>query len=284
MSLERTHQVVEEHPHDHDRGLAFDMSTLISRRKALGILAFGGVAALVGCGSSSGNSGGATTTATTASAPSTPATTTGVTEIPEETGGPFPADGSNGPNVLAESGVARSDITTSFGDLSGAAEGVPLTIELTILDVASGGTPMQGAAVYLWHCDRDGNYSLYSQDAADQNYLRGVQVSDASGTLTFRSIFPAAYPGRWPHVHFEVYPSLAEATASGQKLVTSQIALPEDACDAVYVTAGYEQSVSNLAGTSLATDNVFSDGFSTQLGKVTGTVDKGLTVALNVGV
>ena len=257
------------------------MSTLMSRRKALGLLAFGGVAALVGCGSSSSDSSGApaTTTATT-----TTTTTTDVSEIPEETGGPFPADGSNGPNVLAESGVVRSDITTSFGDLSGTAEGVPLMINLTILDVADGGTPLKGAAVYLWHCSREGAYSLYDSSITDQNYLRGAQEADAKGRLTFQSIFPAAYSGRWPHIHFEAYPSLAEATASGQKLVTSQIALPEDACNLVYATAGYEQSVSNLAGTSLATDMVFSDGYSTQLGKVSGSVGSGLTVALNVGV
>ena len=111
-----------------------------------------------------------------------------------------------------------------------------------------------------------------------------MQESDADGRVTFTSIYPAAYSGRWPHIHFEVYPSLAEATAAGTKLATSQIALPEDACTTVYATDGYEQSVQNLAQTSLATDMVFSDGYSTQLGTVTGSVAKGMTVALNVGV
>lgn len=286
MAIERTQQVIEENPEDHDRGLGFDINTLMSRRKALGLFAVGGIGLLAGCGSSSSGSGAAATTtadATTTAGTST-ATTTDVSEIPEETGGPYPADGSNGPNVLSESGVVRSDITTSFGDYSGTAEGIPLTINLRILDVADGGTPMEGAAVYLWHCSREGAYSLYSAEAADQNYLRGVQVSDASGKLSFQSIFPACYAGRWPHIHFEVYPSLAEATASGTKLVTSQIALPEESCVEVYAEAGYEQSVSNLTGVSLATDMVFSDGYSTQLGKTGGKVASGLTVALNVGV
>ncbi len=204
--------------------------------------------------------------------------------IPEETGGPFPADGSNGINVLTESGIVRSDITTSFGSASGTAGGVPLTIDLTILDVSSGGTPVTGAAVYLWHCDREGAYSLYSSGVTDQNYLRGVQEAGADGKVSFKSIFPAAYSGRWPHIHFEVYPSLTEATAAGSKLVTSQIALPKDACDLVYATAGYEQSVQNMAQTSLDTDNVFSDGYSTQLGTASGSVAEGMTVKLNVGV
>ncbi len=166
----------------------------------------------------------------------------------------------------------RSDITTSFGDYSGTAEGVPLTINLTILDVADGGTPLAGAAVYIWHCDRGAAYSLYDAAAADQNYLRGVQESDASGKLTFQTIFPGCYAGRWPHIHFEVFPSLAE------------VALPEDTCLEVYSEAGYAQSGSNLAGMSLASDMVFSDGYSTQLGRVSGTGGSGLAVALKVGV
>jgi protocatechuate 3,4-dioxygenase beta subunit len=144
--------------------------------------------------------------------------------------------------------------------------------------------PLSGAAVYLWHCNRDGEYSLYSQTVRDENYLRGVQATDAAGAVTFTSIFPAAYDGRWPHVHFEVYPSLAKATTASDKLRTSQLALPEQACKLVYATTGYEQSVSNLARTSLATDMVFSDGYSLQLGTVTGDVDSGMTVTLNVPV
>jgi protocatechuate 3,4-dioxygenase beta subunit len=255
---------------DHDRGLAFDMPNLMSRRRALGVL--GGsvtMAALAACGSSP-------KTASTTSASSG--------EIPDETAGPFPGDGSNGPNVLTESGIVRSDITTSFGDASGVAAGVPAVVEMSLLDVAAGGTPLAGAAVYLWHCNIDGQYSMYDQDVADENYLRGVQESDSDGKVEFTSIFPAAYAGRWPHIHFEVYKSVEAATSAGAKLKTSQIALPKDACDLVYATAGYEQSVRNLAQTSLDTDNVFSDGYASQLAATSGTVDSRIAVKLNVGV
>jgi protocatechuate 3,4-dioxygenase beta subunit len=102
--------------------------------------------------------------------------------------------------------------------------------------------------------------------------------------LKFSSIFPAAYAGRWPHIHFEVYESLQAATSAGAKLKTSQIALPKDACDAVYATAGYEQSVQNLAETSLDTDNVFSDGYASQLASTSGDVNRGIAIRLNVGV
>ena len=149
---------------------------------------------------------------------------------------------------------------------------MPLAIELTILDVSAGGTPAEGRGRLPLALRPGGPLLPLLPGRRDENYLRGVQEADADGRVTFTSIFPAAYSGRWPHIHFEVYPSLAEATAAGTKLVTSQIALPEDACTAVYATAGYEQSVQNLAQTSLATDMVFSDGYSTQLGTVTGSV------------
>lgn len=199
----------------YDQGLAFDLETM-SRRCALRFLGLGaGAVALAACGSNSSTSASSSTTSTnsataTASAASASATATAsgsasVTEIPDETAGPYPGDGSNGADVLEMDGVVRSDIRSSFGDFSGTAEGVPATIELTVLDMAKDNVPMVGAAVYVWHCNRDGNYSLYSDGVTEQNYLRGVQVTDDSGKVSFTSIFPACYTGRWPHIHFEVY-------------------------------------------------------------------------------
>jgi len=207
-------------------------------------------------------------------------------EIPEETGGPYPADGTNGVNVLAESGIVRSDIRSSFGTANGVAEGIPLTIALRVLDLdGEDSTPYAGAAVYLWHCDREGRYSLYSEGIEDENYLRGVQEVAADGTLTFTSVFPACYSGRWPHLHFEVYGSLDDATSASNKLRTSQIAFPADVCETVYADAeGYESSQETFAGVSLDTDGIFSDGYSLQLGRLTGSVDEGYTLRLNVPV
>ena len=251
-----------------------DLPVLISRRRALGFLASGlGATALAACGSSS--DGGQATTTSKESA---------TAEVPEETAGPYPGDGSNGPNVLAESGVVRSDITSSFAGATGKANGVPTTIEMKLLDGAAGGKALAGAAVYIWHCDMEGRYSMYDAEIASENYLRGVQVSDKQGKVKFASIFPAAYSGRWPHVHFEVYESLEAATAAGSKLRTSQIALPKDACDAVFATDGYEQSVQNLAQTSLDSDMVFSDGYASQLADWSGSPGDGIAVRLNVGV
>ncbi|CAN5190703.1 intradiol ring-cleavage dioxygenase [soil metagenome] len=270
--------------HDHDRGLSFDLPTLVHRRRALALLGGAGIAALAACSPGSGSAGSTSSTTPLASASATTDASASTEEIPEETGGPYPADGSNGVNVLTESGIVRSDLTTSFGDASGTAAGVPLTISLKILDVGNGGGALAGAAVYLWHCDIDGKYSLYDDSIKSENYLRGVQEADKNGAVTFTSIYPAAYSGRWPHIHFEVYPDLAAATTASSKLRTSQIALPEKSSALVYATSGYEQSVGNLAQTSLSTDNVFSDGYSLQMATVTGSVTKGMTATLNVPV
>jgi hypothetical protein len=112
-----------------------------------------------------------------------------------------------------------------------------------------------------------------------------VQIADANGRVTFTSIFPACYDGRWPHIHFEVYPDQAAISDSTSAIATSHVALPKDVCEQVYAEDGYESSVSNLSGVSLEGDNVFGDdGGASQLGTVTGDVSSGYTVTLAVGV
>ncbi len=273
---------VDHEIHDHDRGLAFDLGTMLGRRRVLTLLAGAGVATLVGCGSSSSDSASSTTAAAGSSSTAASGSSSGSSgAIPEETAGPYPGDGTNGVDVLTASGIVRSDIRSSFGEYSGTAAGIDTTVTLRVLDAASG-EPLAGAAVYLWHATKDGLYSLYTD--AQQNYLRGVQEAGSDGTVTFTTIFPGAYDGRWPHVHFEAYPSLAEATSAGTPMRTSLLALPEDTCNLVYATAGYEQSVSNMTRTTLATDMVFSDGVDQQLAAVSGSVAKGLAVSLDVPV
>ncbi|ABW13176.1 intradiol ring-cleavage dioxygenase [Parafrankia sp. EAN1pec] len=273
-----------------DQGLAFDVGTLLSRRRMLAFFGLGAASAgLAACGLDSAGSTASATSGTSASAAS--AATTSATigaaagEIPEETAGPYPGDGSNGPDVLEQSGVVRSDIRSSFGDSTGTAEGVPMTLALTVRDLANSGTPFAGVAVYVWHCDREGRYSLYSDGVTDQNYLRGVQVADSAGMVRFTSVFPACYSGRWPHVHFEVYPDQASITDSSKAIATSQLALPQDVCAKVFTQPGYEASVRNLAQVSLDSDGVFGDdGAASQLATVTGDVTGGYAVSLALGV
>ncbi|GLU90877.1 intradiol ring-cleavage dioxygenase [Agromyces sp. NBRC 114283] len=278
-------------PIDEDhRGLVYDIRTLVDRRRALGIFGGIGLTSLLAACAGPGESGTASASSSSgAGAPSASSTPTasdasGLGEVPDETGGPYPADGSNGVNVLDDSGIVRSDLRQSFGASTTTAEGVPLQIALTVRDAASGAA-LVGAGVYLWHCDRSGGYSLYSAGLEHENYLRGVQATDDTGTVRFTSIYPACYSGRWPHIHFEVYADVANAVASGPIVKTSQIALPPESNDAVYATSGYEQSVRNAAAVSLASDNVFGDdGGIHQIASMSGSVAQGYTAALTIGV
>ncbi len=272
-----------------DQGLQFDIVTLMGRRGLLALLGGAGALALTGCASaavSSAASAGTTSTAASQAASSATAASSGtLTEIPDETAGPYPGDGSNGPDVLEQAGIVRQDIRSSFGTSTATAAGVGMTLTLKLVNMAQGNVPYAGAAVYAWHCDQQGRYSMYSSGITQENYLRGVQVAGADGTVTFTSIFPGCYSGRWPHIHFEVYPDVASIIDATKAVSTSQVALPQAECQAVYGTTGYESSGPNLAQVSLATDNVFGDDSGrTQLATLTGSTSAGYTAVLTVGV
>ncbi|ACO47489.1 intradiol ring-cleavage dioxygenase [Deinococcus deserti] len=267
--------------HDHhddfnDLGLTADLDMLaravVDRRR---ILALGGagIATLIG-GSLGLTSAAARTTATC------------VPVIPFETAGPYPADGSAASgqtqNVLSRSGIVRSDLRTSLGTKN-QAQGVPLTLKMTLVNVNSGCAPLAGYAVYAWHCTANGEYSMYSRNVVGEDYLRGVQATSKDGTLTFQTIYPGCYDGRWPHIHFEVFPTLASATSARNKIQTSQLALPESASRAVYATPGHGPSLSNLGRLSLDRDMVFRDGYAAQMASVTGTPARGYIASLTVG-
>ena len=278
------------HDDEHDRGLSHDLrvlGALVERRRALQWFAGAGTAALVaGCGGGASSSDSTTVVSGSTPTPTpTPTPTTTATPTPtsgaciadaSETNGPYPADGTNSSsgatsNALAVSGIVRSDIRSSFISSTTVAGGVRLDITLTVVDVNSACAPLAGFAVYIWQCDRQGYYSLYTAPA--ESYLRGVQVTDANGQVTFTTIFPGCYPGRWPHIHFEVFSSLSGATSGRYAVLISQLALPTDACTAVFAdTATYPSSRANFAAISLASDNVFGDNSSAQIAAMTPTL------------
>jgi protocatechuate 3,4-dioxygenase beta subunit len=279
--------------HHHHHGLQADLDKLLhaaaSRRRSLRWI-FAGAASvpLYGCGGGNTGDMGITPVTTTTTATTAP-TSAACSVIPEETGGPYPADGTNTvngrlANALALSGIVRKDIRWSFAGAEGVAMGVPLTIRLKLVNVAASCGTASGAAVYLWHCDRDGNYSMYSSAIQGENYLRGVQEADADGYVTFTTIFPGCYDGRMPHVHFEVYPALARATSAAGRIKTSQFAFPLATLNEVYTAAGYSASVAHLARISYATDNVFGDGTTLQMAAISGDIVNGYVAELTVGV
>lgn len=236
--------------HAHDLGFAHDLPMMPGRRRLLALMGGVGLVSLTG---------GA-------------AAALDCVARPWETAGPYPADGSNVKdgqvvNALTEQGVIRQDLRTSFGTLTPVADGLQLDLEMTLVN-ADGCTPLEGHAIYLWHCDTVGKYSLY--DLTDANYLRGVGVADAEGKVRFTTIFPGCYDGRWPHLHFEVFESVAAAVSGEASGLTAQIALPEADCATVYAAdARYSNGTRNLGRISIATDNVFADNSAEEIAQQT---------------
>lgn len=273
--------------HDHDGGLRRDLPLLTRRRLVAGLGlglagAAGGMAWLRG---GAGWAGEANQTAQAADGAL-------CLKLPEETQGPFPADGSNtrdgqAVNVLTQSGVIRDDLRPSFNGLTGQADGVPMTLEIALVNVGAACAPLAGHAIYLWHADAQGRYSLYN--VPDQNWLRGVVVTDAQGRARAMTIVPGCYDGRWPHIHFEVYASPEAAASGATPLLTSQFAFPEAEVSKVYAAdARYPQSQANLGHVTLSGDMVFGDNTEEQIAaqtlEMTGDPATGYAARVTVGV
>ncbi len=241
------------HDHDddhHDGGFTADLPKLLGRRRLLSLLGGLGLVSLSGL----------------------PAYALDCVALPWETAGPYPADGSNVKagqvvNALTQDGVIREDLRTSFAGMTPTADGLQLDLELTLVN-ADGCAPLGNHAIYLWHCDTTGLYSLY--DTTDSNYLRGVGVSDAEGKVRFTTIFPGCYDGRWPHFHFEVFTSVDAAVSGEASVLTAQIAVPEAEAAAVYAAdPRYSNGSTNLGRITIPTDMVFGDNSAEELAQQT---------------
>ena len=274
--MRKTGQIME---HDTGEGLGHDTAALLAlangRRRSLRWLLAAAALPLAGCERAFGTAG--------APPGSCPA-------IPDMTAGPYPADGSNsGPrgvaNALALAGIVRADIRRSVAGARAMAPGVALTLTLQVVDTGDGCKPMPGAAVYLWHCDREGRYSLYAPGLEGENYLRGLQPADDNGNVTFTTVFPGCYPGRMPHVHLEVFASVEQALAGQGRLKTTQFAFPMGAVNEAYKAPGYAPSAANMAGQSLQHDMVFRNGSSgSQIATIDGGLAQGFSAQLTLGV
>ena len=275
--------------------LSIDMQTLAERRVVLGWLGAASASSLIaGCnsgtsptsvipsgtgGGSGGGSGGG-------------GGSNGLCVAdPVETNGPYPSDGSNQANgmvsnVLRQTGVIRRDLRNSFGAYTGTASGVELRLTITVVDVNNGCSPLEGYFVYLWHCDAVGQYSIYN--IPTENYLRGAGISDSNGVVEFTTIVPGCYPTRYPHTHFEVFESETTATHYDNRLLVSQMVIPETVTKEVYDNAsGYGQSASHLSNLSIVTDGEFSDNTSEEIAmqtpEITGSINNGYTGTVKIG-
>ena len=187
------------------------------------------------------------------------------TIIPAETRGPFP--------YFAAADIANQTSLVRSNLLVDGQTGVPLTLTIAVQNLDC--VPIAGAKVYIWHCNKDGLYSGYSNNMnpgqASYTYFRGIQTTDNAGQVTFNTIFPGWYNGRLTHIHVEVY--------VGNILIrTSQFAFPLDSVtgsSTQLVNAEYGNNNNNI--TSYANDNVFNNGYTEQLLTLTGSVAAGYT-------
>jgi protocatechuate 3,4-dioxygenase beta subunit len=231
--------------------------TRLTRRQALTLLGVGSAAlSAVRCGETAT---GPTPIADTA----TPVGTSGAACVvsPSETIGPYPS--------LTD--LLRSDIREGKS-------GVPLNLTITVVNVNNGCSVVAGANVDVWQCDADGHYSEYAQpgyNGQGQTYLRGIQVTDTGGRVTFTTVYPGWYMGRATHIHVEV-------TINGRSVKVTQIAFPETVSAAVYGTGVYAAHGQNP--TTNASDNVFADGVASELATVVGDPTTGYTATFTVGV
>jgi protocatechuate 3,4-dioxygenase beta subunit len=190
-----------------------------------------------------------------------------------ETDGPYPLYA-----ILSNSVLTRSDITEGK-------TGVPLTLTLTLLDLSNGCTPISGAGIYIWHCDKDGVYSGYATStnagSTSTTFLRGVQVTDSNGQITFTTIYPGWYAGRITHIHAQVY--LNDSLVEGSAIATTQLAFPVDITTAVYNSSLYTKG-QNTSVTSFSADNVFSDGTSTEMLSLSGDTTSGYTATMTISI
>lgn len=124
----------------------------------------------------------------------TPSSTT-LHGTPQQIEGPYFVDGM--PN--------RSNITsdTSNGSVE---QGVPLRLVIHVYGVDDGScVPLQGAKLDIWHANFQGIYSaVKDMGTAENNFLRGYQVTDDNGTVQFTTIYPGWYEGRAIHIHDKV--------------------------------------------------------------------------------
>jgi protocatechuate 3,4-dioxygenase beta subunit len=185
----------------------------------------------------------------------------------EETAGPYP----DRLGMLSNPAFFRRDIREGRS-------GAPLNLTLTITSVRSGCSPVANANVEIWQCDASGNYSEYAQpgyNGTGQTFLRGLQTTDANGTVVFTTVYPGWYAGRATHIHVKVYVGAAVVK-------TTQVAFPENITAEVYASGVYASK--GQSPTRNASDNVFADGTATEMASVTGSATAGFDATLSIGI
>jgi protocatechuate 3,4-dioxygenase beta subunit len=210
-----------------------------TRRRLLALLGALGVSPLLGLDTRPS----AATTSRTAS-------DTSCVLSPAMTEGPF----------FVDEKLNRSDLVAR-SSRPGIAQGMPLTLDLQLRNVAAAGClPVAGVQVDIWHCDAVGEYSdvtggMGQQGTSGQTFLRGYQVSDANGRVTFKTIYPGWYPGRTIHIHVKA--RTFDAAGNRTYDFTTQLFFDDAVSDAVMSVAPYD--VRGIRRTRNSNENIYAN-------------------------
>jgi protocatechuate 3,4-dioxygenase beta subunit len=175
------------------------------------------------------------------------------TAKPQLTEGPYYVD----------TALNRADIRSNAA--SGALRtGIPLALNFTINRINGGAcTPIQNAVVDVWHCDALGAYSGVNDpqfgNLVGQTWLRGYQLTSASGQASFTTIFPGWYQGRATHIHFNVRTAASGATSYD---FTSQLFFQEALLTQIYTTVAPYTQRGDAGRLRNASDGIYRQGGS----------------------
>jgi len=210
-----------------------------ARREVLWLLGSVAAAGMLGC---SGN-GARAASESTPIASSSPSGSSCVVR-PQQTEGPY----------FVDEKLNRSDLT--IDPLTGLARpGVPLSLAFRVSRTSAGICgPLVGAQVDVWQCDALGIYSDIG-GTTPSKFLRGFQVTDASGNVRFSTIYPGWYAGRAVHVHFKIR---SNAGAVSRFEFTSQLYFDESITDLVHAQAPY--NTHGRRDTTNQRDGIFASG------------------------
>jgi len=255
----------------------------LNRRSAL--LVIGGTLSVTlgACGGSSddsanGSSGSSGSSSSSSSGSSSSLSSgSSCTATPEGEIGPYFADDS-------DSGFNRSNILANL-DGTETQTGVPLTLNVTIIDTENSCAALEGAQVDIWHCNASGVYSdIASENTSTQTWLRGYQLSDANGLVSFTTIIPGWYSGRTTHIHLRVRSNYSEASSTSDGTNTTQVFFPQSLIDTLANSVSPYSSEGTNPTTNVA-DRVYTDQtHGEMLLTLTGTTSGGYTADITIGV
>ncbi|WP_263375491.1 Ig-like domain repeat protein [Granulicella aggregans] len=183
------------------------------------------------------------------------------------------------------SGYDRSDI---LSDIAGTntQSGVPFSLTLYVYDAKNSCAALQNVQVDIWHCNAAGVYSGIQSstngngtDYTSQSWLRGYQLTDSTGKVSFTTILPGWYTGRTTHIHIR-FRSTYDSSADGSTN-TAQLFFDQTFVDTLDTTVSPYSSEGRNSVTN-AGDSIYTAEGGTTLLSLSGSASAGYTASFSV--